>query len=239
MRKSLIAALTCAIVAISASPVLAAPLPEPRGWVTQVGTLTYLTSPNYTGLAPISTAASRATLGVGTFNHLSGELIMIDGVLYRVSINGRPSVVPATRTSPYIQAIKFRPQMSLRVPAGTACADLLPIIDDAVGTTSGVVALRVEGSFRRLQTRSVEGQHEPYPAFADVVARQTVFTLDGRSATLVGFRSGPDVTGLSATGVHLHGVTSDLQAGGHVLSCVTGKDVAIQLQLTKGVRVLG
>ncbi len=239
MRKSLIAALAVAFLAISASPAVASPLPQPRGWVTQIGTLAYLTTPNYSGLAPISMATSQATLGVGTFNHLSGELIMVDGVLYRVSINGRPSVVPATRTSPYIQAIKFRPQMSLRVPAGTACADLLPIIDDAVGTTSGVVALRVEGSFRRLQTRSVEGQSEPYPAFADVVAQQTLFTLDGRAATLVGFRSGPDMAGLSPVGVHLHGVTKDLQAGGHVVSCVAGKGVKIQLQLTQGVRVLG
>ena len=239
MRKSLIAALAVAFLAISASPSAASPLPQPRGWVAQIGSLAYLTTPNFSGLAPISMATSQATLGVGTFNHLSGELILVDGVLFRVSINGRPSVVPATRTTPFIQAIKFRPQLSLRIPAGTACADLLPIIDDAVGTTSGVVALRVEGSFRRLQTRSVEGQSEPYPPFPDVVAQQTLFTLDGLAATLVGFRSGPDLAGLSPVGVHLHGVTSDLQAGGHVVSCVAGKGVKIQLQVTKGIRVLG
>ena len=239
MRKFLVVALTAACIAISASPALAAPLSEPRGWVNQIGSFDYLIAPDYTGLRPMSAVTSGATLGLGTFNRLSGELILVDGVVYRVSIKGKPTPVPTTRTSPFIETINFRPQITLRVPQGTACSALPTLINDAVGTSSGMVAVRVEGPFRRLLTRSVEGQSEPYPPLAEVVAHQTEFTLDGRSAILVGFRTGADLAGVGPAGLHLHGVTSDLQAGGHVVSCVTGKGVKIQLQVAKGVRVLG
>ncbi len=211
----------------------------PRGWVNQIGTFAYLTAPDYTGLAPIRSVVDDATIGLGTFNNLSGELIIVNSTIYRVGIDGRPQIVPGHRTSPFVQAIRFTPQREMAIPRGTQCSQLAPLIDQLAATDRGVVAVRITGTFRRLQTRSVAGQRKPYPALADVIASQTVFTLDRTAATLVGFRTGTDLAGIGAPGLHLHGVTNDLRGGGHVLTCAAGKGVRLEVQRARGVRTLG
>lgn len=241
----IVAGIAAATVVVVPAAADTAPLPSardsltPRGWVDQIGTFTYLTAPDYTGLAPIKSVSDDATIGLGTFNNLSGELVIVDGVVFRVAVDGRPRIVPDRRTSPFVQAIAFNPQRSMRIPPGTACTQLTETVDRLVATDQGIVAVRMSGTFRRLQTRSVAGQREPYPPLADVVATQTVFTLDGRGATLVGFRTGTSLAGIGAPGLHLHGITDDRRAGGHVLNCVAGKGVRLEVQLARGVRTLG
>jgi acetolactate decarboxylase len=96
----------------------------------------------------------------------------------------------------------------------------------------------VIGTFSVLTARSVPAQSEPYPPLSEVVAKQTVFPLTNVSATLVGFRTGSDLLGVGAPGVHLHGLTKARDAGGHILSCTTGSDVRLTIQRTLGVRIL-
>ena len=102
-----------------------------------------------------------------------------------------------------------------------------------------MVAVRVRGTFTDLVTRSVPAQTAPYPPLSQVVAGQTLFALGQRVAVLVGFRTGNDLAGTGAPGLHLHGLTADRTAGGHVISCVAGPDVQLSVQRTAGVQILG
>ena len=206
-------------------------------WVEQVGTYTYLTAPNYSGLAPISTVLSPNALGLGTFDALDGELMILRGVAYRVGLDGVPRAVSADLTSPFVQAIAFSPDASGPVAPGTTCAALVSAINTLAQTDTGVVGVRVRGTFTDLVTRSVPAQTKPYKPLAEVVANQTVFQLGQKRAVLMGFRTGNDVAGTGAPGLHLHGLTADKSAGGHVLSCVAGNDVQLSVQRAAGAQV--
>jgi acetolactate decarboxylase len=208
------------------------------GWVTQVGTYDYLTQPDYDGLIPLSRVAGTATIGLGTFDRLDGELVMLRGVVYRVGTDGIPRTARLTRTTPFYEGVRFTPQASMRLPEGTQCSSLVPIINELARTADGMVAVRLIGTFEVLTARSVPAQTKPYPPLSDVVADQTVFPLTSVRATLVGFRTGADLMGIGAPGLHLHGLTSDRSAGGHILGCTASGDVRISLQVTRGVRVL-
>lgn len=203
----------------------------------QVGTFAYLTQPDFTGLAPLSEATAGATLGLGTFDGLDGEFVLVAGVPYRVGMDGRPTVVDTSRSTPFVQAVDFQPDTSGPVAPGTPCANLAPVIQQLAGTDDGIIAVRVRGTFTDLVMRSVPGQSVPYPALSAVIAQQAVFPLAGRRAVLVGFLQGGDMLGIGQPGLHLHGVTADRSAGGHVLSCVVGSDVQISVQRTSGVIV--
>ena len=208
-------------------------------WVSQVGTYDYLISPDYDGLAPVGAVVRGQTLGLGTFDHLDGEFVLVGGVAYRVGVDGIPQPAALTSSTPFLQAIRFAPQASGPIAPGTTCAQMSTLVDALAKTQSGVVAVRVRGTFSSLVTRSVAAQPEPYPALATAVAGQTVFTLGERRAVLVGFRTGADLAGTGAPGLHLHGLTADRAAGGHVLSCVAGADVQLSVQRASGVRLLG
>lgn len=209
------------------------------GEVRQIGTYGWLSSPNYSGLAPLRRVVAPDSIGLGTFRALDGELVVLDGTAYRVPISGKPQRVSPARRTPFAQAIEFHPTIQRRLPAGVTCDQLVRIIDDTVGTARGLVAVTVKGNFTELTTRSVPRQERPWPALAEVTATQTEFDLSGRRAQLVGFRTGPDLNGASPVGVHLHGLTADLRAGGHVLSCRTGRGVRLQLEPDVDLTIIG
>ena len=213
--------------------------PAPTGWVAQVGTFDYLVQPDYDGLAPLRDVVGDATIGLGTFDRLDGELVIVAGTVYRVGTDGVPRVASLSRTTPWLEAVRFTPQSSQRVPAGAECSALVPLIDDLAHTTGGMVAVRLIGTFDVLTARSVPAQSPPYPPLSEVVASQTVFPLTDVRATLVGFRTGADLLGVGAPGLHLHGLTRDRSAGGHILGCTAGSDVRLSIQRTLGVRILG
>ena len=210
-----------------------------KPWVAQIGTYTYLTSPNYDGLLPIKSALNGQTLGLGPFDNLDGELIMIGGSVYRVGIDGVPQIVDTSRTTPFFEAIKFRADSSGPVAPGTTCANLVSAVNALAGSDDGMVAVRVRGTFTDLVTRSVPAQQAPYSPLGQVVAAQTLFPLGQRVAVLVGFRTGNDLAGTGAPGLHLHGLTADRTAGGHVISCVVGPDVQLSVQRAEGVQIFG
>lgn len=196
-------------------------------FVQQVGTYDYLASPNYQGLLPISSILNGTTIGLGTFANLDGEMVVLNGIVYRVGIDGVPSKASTKRLTPFMQAVNFDPQKSTRLAPNTACSALPQVIDQLVKSTVGIVAVRLSGVFYL----------PPYPTLANAVSTQTKFSLGRVNATLVGFRQGPDAQGIGAPGLHLHGLTKSLAAGGHVLSCVTGPNVLLEVEKTQGVRV--
>ena len=240
-RPILAAALALLTVAAATVTIPAAAASDGRdlAWVAQAGTYDYLIAPDYDGVATVGSIVNGRTLGLGTLDHLDGELVLVGGVPYRVGTDGVPQPVDPSRTTPFLEAIRFAPTASGPVPPGTTCADLGAAVDALAATSSGIVAVRVRGTFTSLVTRSVAAQTQPYPTLAQAVAAQTVFALGERRAVLVGFRTGPDLAGTGAPGLHLHGVTADRSAGGHVLSCVAGSDVQLSVQRTAGVQVAG
>ena len=231
-----IAAVVAAVsVAVFALPSQAAP--DAARWIKQVGTYDYLLTPDYDGLLPLSKVVGNTTIGLGTFDHLDGELVLIGGTVYRVGTDGVPREASLATTTPFFQGVRFAPQASTTIAAGTQCSQLVPLIDALMGTSEGVIAVRMTGSFSALTTRSVPRQEAPYAPLPDVVAQQTTFPFTDERATLVGFRTGNDAKGIGAPGLHLHGLTSDRSGGGHVLSCTVGADLRLQAMRTRGTQV--
>ena len=212
--------------------------PTPVRWVAQVGTYDYLVQPDYDGLAPLRSVVGDSTIGLGTFDRLDGELVMIGGTVYRVGTDGLPRRASLSRSTPWFEGVRFTPQASMRLDEGTECSALVPLIDQLAKTSGGMVAVRLIGTFTTLTARSVPAQTQPYPPLAEVVAEQTVFPLQDVTATLVGFRTGSDLLGIGAPGLHLHGLTKARDAGGHILGCTTGSNVRLTIHRTRGVQVL-
>lgn len=206
--------------------------------LVQIGTYDYLTQPDFTGLTSVGRIAQGQTLGLGTFANLDGELVMVGGTVYQVRPDGTPRVAnPETRT-PFMQAIRFRPKVNAPVPPGTTCAQLPRLITELAKRSDGIIAVRVRGTFSELVTRSVTADPPPFQSLSQTIAEQTVFELGERRAALVGFWQGHDALGIGQAGLHLHGLTADRTAGGHVLSCTAGGDVQLSVQTVPRVTVL-
>ncbi|HOZ43602.1 MAG TPA: acetolactate decarboxylase, partial [Methanoculleus sp.] len=74
-------------------------------------------------------------------------------------------------------------------------------------------------------------QEKPYPRLADVVANQTFFEFENVTGTAVGFWTPALAKGINVPGYHLHFITSDRTAGGHLLD-MTVAEGSVQLDTT-------
>jgi len=169
--------------------------------------------------------------GLGTFNGLDGEMIALDGRFYQVKVDGTAYPVEDSMKTPFSVVTFFEPDESFNVEARLDYEQLKTYLDERIPTENIFYALKIEGVFEYMKTRSVPGQEKPYPALVDVVKHQSVFEFHDVKGTIVGFRTPGFVQGINVPGYHIHFITEDRKAGGHVLACQM-EHVDVELDFT-------
>lgn len=192
-------------------------LPKQEQTVVQISTIDALLTGVYDGETTLSQLAGRGDFGIGTFNALDGEMVLLDGTFYQVKGSGEIIRPGASTQTPFATVTFFQPESSYRV-AELDYAGLKKVIDDHLVSANLFYAIRIEGTFRFMKTRSVPAQEKPYPPLVEVTAVQPEFETDSVSGTLSGFYCPPFVTGINVPGYHLHFISGDETFGGHVLA---------------------
>jgi len=95
--------------------------------------------------------------------------------------------------------------------------DLHQRIDDFVATDNLFCALRIDGCFSYVETRTVPRQERPYKPMLEAIAQQPTFRFDNCKGNVIGFRSPAYVQGINVAGYHEHFITDSRQGGGHIL----------------------
>ena len=190
----------------------------PQNTVTQFSTMDALLAGSYDGHVTCREIACDGDLGIGTFDRLDGEMVLLDDRIYQVRSDGKVYVPSPNATTPFASVVNFHPTQVYAVPAGLNFREFQTWMDTQLPGTNVVCAFRLTGRFQHIKTRSVPAQSKPYPPLVDVVRTlQSVFELGKCSGTLVGFRLPDFVKGINVPGYHVHFLTADRQAGGHVL----------------------
>lgn len=208
------------LAALIAAALLAAcrPAPDPgAGGITQVATIDALLAGAYDGTVTLAELRQSGDFGIGTFHALDGEMILLDGVFYKVRGDGTVVEPPLSETTPFASVTHFRADVREELPAGLDLPALEARIDRLLPQANRFCAFRVRGEFRHVRVRSVPAQSKPYPPLVAVTRNQPMFTLQGVRGTLIGFRSPTFVKGVNVPGYHLHFLADDRRSGGHVL----------------------
>ena len=191
----------------------------PRGphQITQVSVITALAAGHYDGVMPIPELLRQGDFGVGTLDHLDGELVVLDGRPYQVRGDGAVVAVPPDRSTPFAVVTRFDADGAFACPPVAGLADLNAGMDEALPQKNHFVAIRVDGRFASLTLRSVGRQEPPYRPLVEVAEGQSVWTREDQVGTLVGIRCPAWVGGLNVPGYHWHFLSDDRKVGGHVL----------------------
>lgn len=217
MKRPLIAFLLLAGSGLcGSSPAIAAG----RDTLVQVATIDALLSGLYDGVTTVGSLKGYGDFGIGTFDALDGEMVVLDGRVFRVQADGRAVVVPDDETTPFAAVTFFAPDRELDVPAGTDLESFSSVVDPPANFFH---AFLLEGRFKSVRTRSVPKQQKPFRPLVEVVENQPVFEFVDVEGALVGFYCPPFVTGINVPGYHLHFLTTDRTAGGHVLGFIVEK----------------
>jgi len=231
----ILAALLCAVFSGCTAAPAVQPDPAPDSGSTeivyQVSTLNALMQGVYDGEIPIGQLTQEGDLGIGTFDGLDGEMVVLDGLVYQVRADGKAVEVEDEVKTPFAVVTFFDPEQQVQLTGIEDYAGLQAELDKLLPSPNMFYAFRIDGSFDYVKTRSVPKQNKPYPPLVEVTNLQPTFEFQDVQGTLVGFWCPSFVEGINMPGYHLHFLTEDRTAGGHLLGCaLTEGSVSVDIK---------
>lgn len=227
------------LAVLASAAVVRAGEPAPAGdalW--QVSTIDALLDGVYEGAATVDEMLGHGDFGLGTFDALDGEMVVLDGTVWRVRADGRPYAVPGGETTPFAQVTTFEEDFRVVVPRAASIKELFAALGAALPNPNVFYAVRARGRFDHVRTRSVPRQKAPYPPLAEVAAQQPQFELAGTSGDVIGFYGPAFIKGVGVPGFHLHYLTDTRDAGGHMLDIRFDGPVAFSLDATPAMQLV-
>lgn len=186
----------------------------------QVALLQSLTLGNYDGLVSVGELKEHGDIGIGTFEGVNGEMIVLDGTVYQALYDG--SVVEASdeETVPYATVAFMDDDIEADISAGDL--DELKTGLDELVEENGVnqfYFVRINCTCANVYVRSELKQEKPYKTLDEALATdQREFSYDDAEGTIVGLYCPDYMSGLNTAGWHFHFISEDRQTGGHLLS---------------------
>ena len=201
--------------------------PEPRQTASadretifQVSLLQGLTLGDYYGSVTVKELKEKGDTGIGTFEGVNGELIMLDGEVYTAKSDGSVEVAPDDETIPFSNVTFFDADTTEEISGISNINDLKDHLNGKVEEfgKNRFYMIRIDGSFKKVSARSELKQEEPYKTLADALSTdQREFDFDETKGTVVGLYCPEFMSDLNAAGWHFHYVSENKQNGGHVL----------------------
>ncbi len=194
----------------------------------QVSTANALVEGVYQGAVQVATLLDHGDLGLGTFEDLDGEMVIVDGHCFQVRSDGSVREVEDDALSPFAVITAFSPQPAVTMQQCPDMAHLTSKFDSLRHSDNILFALRVDGRFDYIHTRAMCRTKEGVP-LVQAAAVQPEFEFHDISGTLVGFWTPDYARTLNVPGYHLHFISDDRAHGGHLLQC-RGRDLQLQIQ---------
>ena len=194
----------------------------------QVSTATALVEGIYQGAVQIAALREHGDLGLGTFESLDGEMVVVDGHFFQVRSDGSVREVQDNVLSPFAAVTAFSPDQSITLENCPDLSYLTSQFDALRQSDNFFYALRVDGTFDYIHARAMRRTKEGTP-LVQAAAVQPEFEFNNIAGTLVGFWTPEYAKSLNVPGYHLHFVSADRTQGGHVLQC-RGKNLRLQIQ---------
>lgn len=172
----------------------------------------------YEECIPFTEIKRHGDFGLGTFDHLDGEMVMLDGEIYQITADGCTQQVDDSALTPFSAVTFYQPRATFELaePLDEQAFEawLLGLLPSA----NLFYAIRIDGTFDIIKTRSVP-KTECYVPLVEVAAHQPVFEFTDMTGTLAGFYTPSFMGTVSVPGLHLHLLSADRQHGGHLLTC--------------------
>jgi acetolactate decarboxylase len=186
------------------------------GELYQTSLMSALMAGIYEGDITYGELRKHGDFGLGTFNDLDGEMVGFDGTFYQLRSDGSARPVAAEQKTPFAVVTFFEPEQELDVVQQMTKSNLLAMIEKATAANL-FSAVRVDGLFNEVRTRTVERQARPFPPLTEATKHQAEKVFTNVPGTLAGFRTPTYAQGIGVAGFHLHFLRQDKQAGGHAL----------------------
>ncbi|KQR20231.1 alpha-acetolactate decarboxylase [Agreia sp. Leaf335] len=214
---------------------------DQRRTVFQTSLMSALLDGVYDGDLTVGELLEHGNFGLGTFNALDGEMLVLDGVCHRLRADGSVERASAADLTPFAVVMPFEPVTGFDVTSRMSRTDVVARIIELEDSQNYLFAVRVTGRFESVTTRTVRRQEKPYPPMREAVKDEAIVSFESITGTVAGFRTPLYERGIGVPGGHVHFIDDELSTGGHVLDFVLehgrvdickGSDLQLRLPLS-------
>ena len=190
-----------------------------RETIYQVALLQSLAMGYLDGSITVKDLKTHGDTGIGCFEGVNGEMIVLDGVVYQADENCKINVMGDKETVPFSNVTFFEKDFSVKLADVHDKAAFEKILNEHVNKhgRNSFYMVKITGTFNEILVRSERGAKEPYPTLVEVLKTQNEITPKNISGTVVGLYCPDFMSSLNSTGWHFHFISADKKLGGHVL----------------------
>ena len=186
----------------------------------QVSTLQALAKGYFYGVSTIEELLAHGDTGLGTFEGLDGEMIVLGGHCYRADDQGAVNEVSKESKTPFaaLGFLKRDREFSL---AHVSMAEVLARLNEEVAEAgrNQIFLARIDGDFEEVYARSEIGVKPPYDTLANVLkTNQKEFHFSHVKGSLVCLYFPNYMDRLNLADWHIHFISEDKKWGGHVFA---------------------
>jgi acetolactate decarboxylase len=163
-------------------------LGKPLHTLFQVSTSAALVEGLYQGAVRVSRLLRHGDFGLGTFIDLDGEMVVLEGVCYRVTSDGAVTSVEGDRLIPYAVVTRFSAEFVEPSQQLNNFSKLVAVCDALRSSQNAFYAFRVEGKFSFVKTRVMKAVPHGTGLRA-ASSGQEEFTFEDQEGSLVGLWS--------------------------------------------------
>jgi len=193
----------------------------------QVSTANALVQGVYQGCVTVGDLKNHGDFGLGTYDSLNGEGLMLDGRIWQALSSGKVTEPADSTTAPFWVCTEFVADRHNTLEAVDGWDDLLAQLDQLRESDNLFVAFRIDGEFDEIHYR-VACRSEAGTDLVKATSHQAEFTFERCRGTLMGFWSPTYARTFNIPGYHLHFLSADHQHGGHVLG-VKASNLTVQV----------
>ena len=197
--------------------------------IAQIALLQSLAQGYFGGTITAGQLRALGDTGIGTFEGLNGEMIVLDGTVYQALGSGKVMVVPDKEIIPFANVTFFDKDISVKLSDLSNKAALEKVLNQAVqeNGANSFYMVKIHTQFPSILFRSEYGSREPYPTLVEALKeKQTEFTEKNINGTLVGLYCPNYMGELNSVGWHFHFISDDKKKGGHILELSIKNGVA-------------
>ena len=155
--------------------------------IYQVALLQSLVQGYYDGIITVGELKEHGDTGIGTFEGVNGEMIVLDGVVYQALADGSIAVPSDEETVPFSNVTFFEADDSLDLSEILDMAELQSKLNTVVEEKGSNLfyVVRIDGMFSSLKVRSEYKQEKPYRMLDEALASdQTEFDYENAAIVI-------------------------------------------------------
>ncbi len=204
-----------------------------RDTLYQVSTIGALMQGVYNGTVTVGELKKHGDFGLGTFDRLDGEMIVLDGNVWQAKADGTISSASDDQTTPFAAVTYFTTDFQQTTPGyAINYSEFSTLMAAQLPSQNMIYAVRIHGTIPSVTVRAIPAQEMPYPNLTVASAGQHVFTYTNVTGTIVGFYMPVFLKDVNTVGYHLHFLSDDHTRGGHILEMTVPADSSVGYHIT-------